>query len=242
MKKIGKKENHIRNTVEKLYVKRYQGLNTDEKFEPLYPLVIQLEEDEERIFASNFRLAFSTKEEVYFNCELFLELEKLAKENNVEVSIYINYLLLKMLERNRETRSHTRGKKVYINTMLTILGDYLENKEAEITENLNSPDFIKFKGLTYNNVDYDEKIYIVNYLLNKGYCIEQIRESQEKEQSYLKLESETGCSVRLGLHYCLISSKKYKTYKEVEQFLNNKMEKGKIIWDLYTDYLNDELI
>lgn len=129
----------------------------------------------------------------------------------------------------------------------------------------------RYDGLTFIENHEDERIYIYNFLLNKGYTLEQI-EGIEKEEmeifgtmhtksnSYKPIDIETEIllpggkvldaftswiwnSTRLGLHYILLNkSNKLNSYDEIEDIIVKKTDNKIRVWDLYIDYHNKKLI
>ena len=180
----------VLNTIQNLWLKRYRGIN--EEYEQV------LDEGEEIWDEPRETI------EINLNCELLDEINELSIENNVEISFYIEKMLLQMLERNKETR----GKKVikkYIKTMLS--GTDLEEHEEEVIENIiKNKKFMKFGKITYRDKVGDLDTYRINYLLNNGYMLNEINEIKEADEEY---QGEA-----LENHYYLIHSGECKSYKE----------------------------
>jgi hypothetical protein len=278
-----KNEYRIRSTAEKIFAKRYFGIIDDHT--PMWnsPLNPTWSDDEEiNKFRNNFSYSLPVSEKILFTDHLLEDLKECAKENNVELSLYINCLLLQMLERNQRTEEHTKGKRAYITNNLYIgsnFSSYAETLE-EFSKNILDKDFIKYGEIKYKEKSFNkdemeqyfkdheyvipiheenERIYIINYLLNNGYSLEQIENIEKEENEYLNsnghisvelylkdidhiFEKRLSISTRLGLHYILLETTNLKTYDSIENFLNSKLEGDKKVWNLYQDYLNEKLI
>ncbi|MBU3174608.1 hypothetical protein [Clostridium estertheticum] len=217
-----KKINNI-DTIEDLWLKRYRGIGD------IYNMT--LEDDDE--WADEPR----DNVEINLNYELLSELESTSAEEGLSLSLYIEKLLLQMLERNKETRMHTRGKHVYIKTMVG--GSLCEDDAEEIEQNMKKPDFIKFKDLTYTNKVLDIKIYVANYLINHGYSLEQIEQLSADDGS--SLYDDFYCSDLLEQHYSLIHSKECTTFEKVEATLKEYEIEQLSANDGSRLYLDDEL-
>lgn len=269
------KERKIRETAETLYKKRYKGITESEEF--LYPNFLEGWGDNEfGKFSANFMSAGVPRpREIFFTEDLLNELEELSEENNVEISTLINCYLLQMLERNKRTTEHTKARKAYIRNSLYKSSEYIQKCETidEFEENVFDKEFINHKEISYKNADFDEEIYIKNFLLNNGYSLEQIQQMEKEEKEVfgtfktkegevmnpINIEFEMKFKevpalnydyktyvfipTRLGLHYILLNKvETLNNYESIERFLNNQLEGVKKIWDLYIDYLNEELI
>lgn len=280
-----KNEYRIRSTAEKIFAKRYFGIIDDHT--PIWnsPLNPTWSDDEEiNKFRNNFSYSLPVSEKILFTDHLLEDLKECAKENNVELSLYINCLLLQMLERNQRTEEHTKGKRAYITNNLYTGSNFISNAETleEFSKNVLDKEFIKYGEIKYKEKSFtkdefeqyckeheyvipiseeNERIYIINYLLNNGYSLDQIEniEKEEKEylnsNGYISIELYFKCkdikktyehrlfsSTRLGLHYILLETTNLKNYDSIENFLNSKLEGDKKIWNLYQDYLNEKLI
>lgn len=184
------KEKNIRDTAEILYRKRYEGVVDSQDL--LYPHIMREDEyyeneyqREYQKFSCNFIGAgVPRRKEIIFTPELLNELEELSEENNVELSTLINCYLLQMLERNKRTTEHTKARKVYIKNSLYPTSTYIDKGEMkeQFEENIFNKEFIKYKELSYKNLTWDEEIYIKNFLINRGYTLEQIHEIEKEEK------------------------------------------------------------
>lgn len=184
------KEKNIRDTAETLFRRRYEGVVDDHDL--LYPNFIKDDAHYENEcqkefwkFSSNFIGAGVPRErKIIFTQELLNELEELSEENNVELSTLINCYLLQMLERNKRTTEHTKARKVYVKNSLYSASEYIQKCEKfEVFEkNIFDKDFIKYGEISYKNINFDEEIYIKNFLLNKGYTLQQIQQLEEEEK------------------------------------------------------------
>lgn len=260
------KEKNIREIAEKLYVKRYFG---EDDYLPMWNSSLNpkwSEDKEENDFINNFGYQHPIKENIMFNPFVLDELKEIANEKNVNISILINCYILQMLERDRRTVKHTKGKKVYIKNNLYCRSFFICQAETrdEFIKNVFDNNFIKYGQIEYDNEEIElvhemnERIYIINYLLNVGYSMEQINNIEREEKEYLKDNSifitfkvdeidksydvPIHISTRLGLHYILFNTTNLSNYERIEIFLNNKLKGDKKIWDLYQDYLNQKLI
>lgn len=284
-KNINKNERDVRTTAEKIFSKRYFGIIDD--FTPIWnsPLNPQWSDNEEiNKFRNNFCYADPVSEEIMFTSYLLEELKECAKEKNVELSLYINYQLLKMLERDKRTSEHTKGKRAYIKNNLYTGSNFISHAETleEFSKSIFDKEFIKYGEIKYKEKSFtkdefeqyckeheyvipiqeeNERIYIINYLLNNGYSLEQIENIEKEEKEYLNLngyisielyfkckdikktyEHRLFSSTRLGLHYILLETTNLKNYDSIENFLNSKLQGDKKVWNLYQDYLNEKLI
>lgn len=180
------KEKNIRDTAEALYRKRYEGI-LEEHQEPLYPHFLEKTDGETEFskFNANFIGAGMPRtREIIFTEELLNELNEIAEESNVELSTLINCYLLQMLERNKRTTEHTKARKVYIKNSLYPKCTYIDKGETqeEFEKNIFDKEFIKHRELSYKNIDWDEETYIQNFLLNRGYTLEQIHQIEKEEK------------------------------------------------------------
>lgn len=141
-----------------------------------------------------------------------------------------------------------------------------------LEKNIFDKEFIKYKEISYKNISFDEEIYIKNFLLNKEYSLQQVQQlEKEEKEAFGTFKAEEGevmhpihiefemtfkisalnfdyqnyifVPTRLGLHYILLNKvDNLNNYQDIEAFLNSKLEGDKKIWDLYIDYLNNELV
>lgn len=237
------KESRIRSTAEALYRKRYCGIT--EPQEMIYPHFMKDDTDYENEvqrehgnFSANFMIGgVPRRREIIFTEALLNELEEISEDSNVELSTLINCYLLQMLERNKRTIEHTKARRMYVKNTLYAPSTYVRECETleEFETNIFDKDFIKYNTVSYKNSSLDEEIYIKNYLLNKGYSLEQVdhieREEKEIQGTFLSEEGEVmnpktipmqmivkECSAlnfdydvhlfipaRLGLHYILLN-------------------------------------
>lgn len=189
-----KREFNTIHEIEELWLKRYRGI----------------EETYDDIIDGDDEWSDSPREDVQINLnnELLAELEDIVEKEGTDLSLYIEKIILQMLERNRKTYSHTRGRMQYIKTMIEMCG--YEDHEKEIIRNMKNKDFIKYGSFSYASKFNDMDTYRINYLLNNGYTLEQAEKVSE--------ESKNDCEI-LECHYSLIHSKRYKTFEDVEKFL-----------------------
>jgi hypothetical protein len=186
------KEKTIRDTAEALYKKRYEGI-IKEHPDPLYPHFIdnvsfigetKAQMDFGRFNANFIGAGVPRPREIFFTQELLNELDALSEESNVEISTIINCYLLQMLERNKRTTEHTKARKVYIKNSLYAKSTYIDKGETleQFEGNVFAKNFINYKKLSYKNIDWDEEVYIQNFLLNRGYTLDQIHQIEEEEK------------------------------------------------------------
>lgn len=269
------KEDTLRANVERLYKKRYLGSLIEE--EPTYKLFGDTYINEFQEVLNNLAIAGTpAKREVFMPEDILEELDEIASENNVSLSILIINMLLKQLERDRRTTEHTKARKAYIKRVLYDGSDFIKYGEdlEQVEKNINDLSFMKYRydELTFIENHEDERIYIYNFLINKGYTLEQIQgiETEEMEifgtmhtkrvGDYKPLEIKTDMvlpngkvfttltswvwnSTRLGLHYIILNkSTKFNSYEEIETLISKKTSDNKKVWDLYADYYNKNLI
>lgn len=276
------KERKIRETAETLYRKIYEGIVEMDEF--MYPHFIdnstRFGESKEQVefarFSSNFMMAGPPRHrKITFTQNLLNELDQLSEDSNVEISTLINCYLLQMLERNKRTIEHTKARRVYIKNSLYAKSTYIDKCETveQFQENVFTKDFINYKEFSYKNIDWDEELYIQNFLLNRGYTLAQIHQIEKEEKEIqgvgryeegeimqpktlhmtatfkkvpaLNFDYDVHLFIpaRLGLHYILLNKvETFKNYQDIETFLISKLEGDKTIWDLYTNYLSNELI
>lgn len=206
------KEKNIRETSERLYRKRYLGECEIDSY--VYESFINEEDSDFNKFLNTFICAgMPEKKEILFTSDLIKELQEIAKLNNTDLSTLINCYLLQMLERNKETRQFTKARKVYIENNLYEKSEYIkgcENKE-QVKNNIFSDDFIKYGEISFINKHKDEEIYIINYLLNKGYSIEQIENIEKEEKqtfgTFKTKEGEVMNPITIVTNMCLVYKK-----------------------------------
>lgn len=183
------KEKKIRDTAEILFRKRYEGMIEQD---PMYPNFIKDNKEygknecqqEYGKFSDNFIGNIPRKRDIWFTEYLLNELEEIAKESNVELSTLINCYLLQMLERNKRTTEHTKARKVYVKNSLYEKSTYIQKSQTAeaFEEKIFDKKFINYKELSYKNIDWDEEIYIKNFLLNNGYTLEQLHQIEKEEK------------------------------------------------------------
>ncbi len=280
-----KKNKDVKTTAERIYAKRYFGIMED--FSPIWNSSLNpkwSDNTEINDFRNNFGYCLPIKENILFSPYLLDELKEVAYEKDVNLSILINCYLLQMLERDRRTEAHTKGKRSYIKNNLYTISNFISHAETleEFSNNILNKNFIKYGEIQYkeklidnekallkhlekNNGqvklihDVNERIYIINYLLNNGYSMKQIEDIEKEEEEYIKshgyittnltieginksYEAQITISTRLGLHYILLATTNLNDYKSIEGFLNSKLQGDKKVWDLYQDYLDQKLI
>ena len=251
------KEKRIRETAEALYEKRYQGIVEKESY--MYPNFLKEEENEYGKFSATFiGGGIARPKEVFFTEDLLEELNDIAEESNVELSTLINCYLLQMLERNKRTTEHTKARNMYVKNTLFSISEYISDCEKleEFKANIFDKEFIKHKEITYKNTRLDEEIYIKNFLLNKGYSLNQIEEIEKKEKeiqgTFMSPEGEVmkpitidrtlgieeipsfslECKIykfipiRLGLHYILLNKVDHLNNYEDIEIFFNSKLKG----------------
>ena len=187
------KKYEIMDNIEKLWLKRYQGLDAEN-----YDGVLEEWADYPR-----------EELKIHLNIDLYGELIEEANELELDISFLIEQGMLKMLERNRETRD----KKMKINYLKHIcenlfsasfteeerekltyeerLSKSIEQEREfleEIKSNVKRKDFL-VEPFNYNNIDEDTEIYAESYLLDNGYTEDNIEEIYEEEEMY-KLDDE----------------------------------------------------
>lgn len=103
---------------------------------------------------------------------------------------------------------HTNGRRKYIKSMVEYaeLEDHLEEIQDNMMKNKH---FIKFGEFCYTDKSLDMDTYKINYLLNNGYSLEQIKQILKND----KFGEDLDC------HYFYIHSKKFNTYDKVKEFL-----------------------
>lgn len=186
------KERKIRETAEALYRKRYEGI-LEEHQDPIYTNFIddvdfigetKAQMDFGRFNANFIGAGVPRSREIFFTQELLNELDVISEESNVEISTIINCYLLQMLERNKRTIEHTKARKVYIKNSLYSKSTYIDKGETleQFEGNVFAKNFIKHKVFSYKNIDWDEEIYIQNFLLNRGYTLKQIYQIEKEEK------------------------------------------------------------
>ena len=172
------KKYEIMDNIEKLWLKRYQGLDAEN-----YDGVLEEWADYPR-----------EELKIHLNIDLYGELIEEANELELDISFLIEQGMLKMLERNRETRD----KKMKINYLKHIcenlfsasfteeerekltyeerLSKSIEQEREfleEIKSNVKRKDFL-VEPFNYNNIDEDTEIYAESYLLDNGYTEDKI--------------------------------------------------------------------
>ena len=187
------KKYEIMDNIEKLWLKRYQGLDAEN-----YDGVLEEWADYPR-----------EELKIHLNIDLYGELIEEANELELDISFLIEQGMLEMLERNRETRD----KKMKINYLKHIcenlfsasfteeerekltyeerLSKSIEQEREfleEIKSNVKRKDFL-VEPFNYNNIDEDTEIYAESYLLDNGYTEDNIEEIYEEEEMY-KLDDE----------------------------------------------------
>lgn len=209
---IEEKESNIRETAERLYRKRYLGECEVDSY--VYKSFIKDSDNEMNKFINTFIYAgLPEKKEIFFIKELIEELQEVAKSNNVELSTLINCYLLQMLERNKETKALTKGKKVYINNNLYEKSEYIKRCETkdQVRKNIFSDDFIKYEKISFSNTSKDEEIYIKNFLLNKGYSIEEIKSLEKEEKkifgTFKTKEGEVMKPIKIVIDMCVMNNR-----------------------------------
>lgn len=221
---ISKREKEIKgleilDEIEDLWLKRYYGIDAD-----YYDEVIEEE------------WADSPKEEITINLsyELYDELSGIADDNGTKLDFIIESYLLKMLERNRESRGKKQNR-VYLKNICEGLFTFkytqeqLENENEEerlerefeqqeeflkeIESNVKRKDFL-IEPLTYKDTSIDCDIYMKSYLIDKGYTKENIKEIEE-------LGKKRECEFPLTDHYNYKSDDEFKnmTYEEIKEIL-----------------------
>lgn len=183
-----KKEKRVRDNAAKIFKKRYEGIID---YNPFYYRFMKNDDEYENEeqkeydrFSWNFSGNIPIKEEIWFTEYILNELKDIAKENNVELSTQINAYLLRMLERDRPTQLHTKARKAYIENNLYPVSSYIQRGESleKFKKNILKENFFNYKDISYKNNDIDEEIYIINFLLSKGYTLNQIKQIEKEEK------------------------------------------------------------
>ncbi|MGL5149081.1 MAG: hypothetical protein ACRC7N_00705 [Clostridium sp.] len=223
-----------------LYLKRYKGININECKDK----EIATEEAYDRL-SVEFPITLSE--------DLYKELKSIAKDKDLPIDLIIEQALLKMLERNKETRSK-KAIKVYCKTLAEYIGAPLpvENKpcakimnsiintlfsteEQEENEDINKIEIAKLQEEIYKNI------------LSEGFLISELsyadldKDTEIYQKSYL-LSKGNGYTLNIlnGMefeewmdHYEIVSDKynvyygiKTKSYEEVKKYLNKEEEQS----------------
>lgn len=218
---------NVMNDIEDLWLKRYYGIDVNE-----YEGVIEEE------------WADTPKEDITISLsyELCNELSEIADENETSIDLIIESYLLKLLERNRSTRSNKKTKAYLKNICDSLFSlkstqEQLENEtdEERLTRSFEQQEEflkeiennVKRKGfliepLTYKDTHIDCSIYMKSYLIDKGYTKENISEIEDLEK---KIKHE----FPLMDHYDYKSDEEYKdmTYEEIKEILLKSYYKNK---------------
>lgn len=219
-----KKSNDVINDIEDMWLKRYYGIDTDD-----YDGLIEEE------WADSPREEF----QIHLNNELYSELLDISAENGTSVDFIIEQGLLKILERNRETRKKKQNK-LYLRNIcdglfsLKSTQEQLENETIEerfereieqkeeflkeIEKNIKRKDFL-IKSLTYKDIGIDCEIYMKSYLVGKGYTKANIKEIELLEKNF------KGESLLIG-HYDYKSDDEFKnmSYEDIKEILLKEYE------------------
>lgn len=224
----------VMDNIEELWLKRYYGININD-----YDGVIEEE------------WADSPRQDITIDLsyELYNELSEIADENGTSIDLIIESYLLKLLERNRETKSNKKTEAYLKNICEDLFSlkstqEQLENETdedcltrcfeqkeeflKEIKNNVKRKGFL-IEPLTYKDTHRDCEIYMKSYLVDKGYTKENIAEIEDLEEK-IKYE------FPLTDHYDYKSDDEYKdmTYEEIKEILLKAYYKGKD----YNKYLN----